>query len=465
MQSRCALLSLYVVLAPFFLYADRLPAAPDGALQPTEVLRLIEQARIGIFQIAAPSVVILGVELAQNSIEAETETDSVPKRPTKLEPLRSEGSGFVVRSNGVLVTNLHVVAQARRIVVRFKDGRRLDARILGSDERTDIAVLQVDASNLVALPFADSDAAAVGQFVCAIGVPFGQEWSFTSGLLSGKGRSRLLAPKSLLPLYEDYLQTDAVINPGHSGGPLLDSAGHVLGMNTLIARVEHGLAFAVPSNLLQQTVAQILETGKVTRPWLGIRAETLGETVALRERLAGAQSGVVVLAIEMDGPAFKTDLRPADVIQALDGAPVNSALELQRALFERKTGQTVTADIWRQGVRKAIKITLAQLPEAPQTVVEPERNSRTQETVPDKVGLTLKELKGRGVRVEAVAEGSQAAKADLQLQDIITEVEGRSIHTVAECMSALRSGSGRGTGTGVLIQVERMGRRTFVLWR
>ena len=256
-----------------------------------------------------------------------------------------------------------------------------------------------------------------------------------------------------------------MINPGHSGGPLLDSAGHLLGMNTLIARVEHGLAFAVPSNLLQQTVAQILETGRVTRPWLGIRAETLGETVALRERLAGAQSGVVVLAIEMDGPAFKTDLRPADVIQALDGTPVNSALELQRALFERKTGQTVRADIWRHGVRKAIKITLTQLPEAPQTVVEPERNSRTQEAVPDKIGLTLKDLKGRGVRVEAVAEGSQAAKADLQLQDIITEVEGRSIHTVAECMSALRSGSGRGTGASVLIQVERMGRRTFVLWR
>jgi len=315
------------------------------------------------------------------------------------------------------------------------------------------------------LPFADSDAAAVGQFVCAIGVPFGQEWSFTSGLLSGKGRSRLLAPKSLLPLYEDYLQTDAVINPGHSGGPLLDGAGHVLGMNTLIARVEHGLAFAVPSNLLQQTVAQILETGKATRPWLGIRAETLGETVVLRERLAEAQSGVVVLAIEMDGPAFKTDLRPADVIQALDGTPVNSALELQRALFERKTGQTVRVDIWRQGVRKVLKITLAQLPEAPQTVLEPERNQCTQETVPDKVGLTLKELKGRGVRVEAVAEGSQAAKADLQLQDIITEVEGRPVHTVAECISALRSGSGRSAGTGVLVQVERMGRRTFVLWR
>ncbi len=465
MQPRCAHLTFHFLLTAFFSCAARLCAASSDTLQPSDVLRLVEQARIDIFQKAAPSVVILEVELAQDSAEAEAEPDPTSKRQTKLEPLRSEGSGFVVRSNGVLVTNLHVVAQARRIVVKFKDGRRLEARILGTDERTDIAVLQVDATNLTPLPFADSDAAAVGQFVCAIGVPFGQEWSFTSGLLSGKGRSRLLSPKSLLPLYEDYLQTDAVINPGHSGGPLLDSAAHVLGMNTLIVRVEHGLAFAVPSNLLQQTVAQILETGKVARPWLGIRAETLGESAALRERLAGAQSGVVVLAVEMDGPAFKTDMRPADVIQALDGRPVNSALELQRALFKRKTGQTVRVDIWRQGVRKVIQIALAQLPEAPQTILEPEQNQRTQETVPDKIGLTLKELKGRGVRVEGVAEGSQAAKAELQTQDIITEVEGRPVRTVAECMSALRTGARRGVGNGLLVQVERMGRRTFVLWR
>ena len=439
-------------------------AEPPAPLQPIDALNLIEQARIEIFKNASPSVVILEVELAPDAADAEPDAEP-SKRLGKTDPVRSEGSGFVVRSNGVLLTNLHVVAQAQRIGVRFKDGRRMEARLLGSDERTDVAVLRVEAQGLPELQFANSDAAMVGQFVCAIGVPFGQEWSFTSGLLSGKGRSRLLSPKSPLPLYEDYLQTDAVINPGHSGGPLLDSAGRVLGMNTLIARAEHGLAFAVPSNLLQQTVNQILETGRVTRPWLGIRAETLGETSALRERLADAKSGVVVLAIEADGPAFKTDLRPADVIRAVDGKPVQSALELQRALFERQAGQTVRLDIWRQGVQKAVRIELTQLPETPQILSDTEHPLRLKDSPSDKLGVTLKEVKGRGVRVESIAEGSRAAKLEFQPQDIITEIDGRPVRSAGECLGTLRSATARAGEGGLLVQIERQGRRTFILWR
>ena len=464
MQTRCAPLFFNALLAASALAPGHARAEPAPAMQPVDALRLIEEARIEIFKKASPAVVVLEVELAPDA--AETDLDAEPsKRPGKTGTVRSEGSGFIVRSDGVLLTNLHVIAQAQRVGVRFKDGRRMEARMVGSDERTDVAVLRVEASGLPELQFADSDAARVGQFVCAIGVPFGQEWSFTSGLLSGKGRSRLLAPKSPLPLYEDYLQTDAVINPGHSGGPLLDSAGRVLGMNTLIARAEHGLAFAVPSNLLQQTVAQILETGRVSRPWLGIRAETLGETSALRERLADAKSGVVVLAIEADGPAFKTDLRPADVIRAVDGKPVQSALELQRALFERKAGQTVRLDIWRQGVQKTVRIELTQLPETPQILSETERAFPPKEAAADKMGLTLKDLKGRGVRVETVLEGSRAAKLEFQPQDIITEIEGRPMRSAAECLSTLRSGTARAAEGGLLVQIERQGRRTFIVWR
>ncbi len=464
MQIRCAQLFFYALIALAALSHGLVRAETPAPLQPIDALKLIEQARIDIFKNAAPSVVILEVELAPDAADAEPDAEPL-KRPGKTDPVRSEGSGFVVRSNGVLLTNLHVVAQAKRIGVRFKDGRRMEARMLGSDERTDVAVLRVEAQGLTELQFADSDAALIGQFVCAIGVPFGQEWSFTSGLLSGKGRSRLLSPKSPLPLYEDYLQTDAVINPGHSGGPLLDSAGRVLGMNTLIARAEHGLAFAVPSNLLQQTVGQILETGRVTRPWLGIRAETLGETSALRERLADAKSGVVVLAIEADGPAFKTDLRPADVIRAVDGKPVQSALELQRALFERQAGQTVRLDIWRQGVQKAVRIELTQLPETPQILSEADHAPRSKDMPSDKLGMTLKEVKGRGVRVETVVEGSRAAKLEFLPQDIITEIEGRPVRSAGECLGTLRSAAARAGEGGLLIQIERQGRRTFILWR
>jgi len=444
-----------------------LKTAGAGSPEPLEVLRLMEQARVEIFEKGAPSVVILEVELQQDAFDPESESaDPGGRRKPGAEtrpPVRSEGSGFVVRKNGVVVTNLHVVAQARRILVRLRDGRRLEGRLAGSDERTDVAVVQVEASDLPVLEFADSDAANVGQFVCAIGVPFGQEWSFTSGMLSGKGRTRLLAPTSPVPLYEDYLQTDAVINPGHSGGPLLDSHGRVLGMNTLIARMDRGLAFAVPSNLLQQTISQILESGRVSRPWLGIRAETLGETAALKERLGGAGAGAVVLAIEADGPAFRTDLRPADVIQSVDGKTITTALELQRELFERKAGQLVRLVVWRQGSRKAVTIQLAELPEAPRPVFEAERSARPASGGQERFGLTLHELKGRGLRVEAVAEGSVAARGELQAQDLITEVEHRQVRSVAECLAAIRSALGRGGSGGALLQVERKGKRIFVL--
>jgi serine protease Do len=426
-----------------------------------EVARLLEQSQREVFEKAASAVVVLEAEISPEGEEGADPAggDAAAKRAS-----RSEGSGFVVREDGVVVTNQHVVSKAHRIVVRFRDGRRLDASVLGIDERTDLAVLQVQARQLSVLEFADSDAAGVGQFVYAIGIPFGQEWSFTAGLLSGKGRTRLLAPSSLLPLVEDYLQTDALINPGHSGGPLLDRQGRVLGMNTLITRTEKGLAFAVPSNLLRQTVSQILKEGKVSRPWLGIRVETLGETPVLGERLAAAGRGVVVLALEADGPAFRTDLRPADVIQSVDAKAVGSALDLQRALSARKAGQSVRIGIWRMGSQKTVNIPLAELPPTPQLVVDSSRPQRGSVSNQDRFGLKLKEIKGHGVRVEGVEAASPSARAGVVPEDLLTEVENRPVRTVADCLTALRAGMAR-SPAGVLVQLERQGLRTFVLLR
>ena len=223
------------------------------------------------------------------------------------------------------------------------------------------------------------------------------------------------------------------------------------------------MAFAVPSNLLQQTIQQIVEAGKVSRPWLGIRAETLGDSPALKERLAGAVVGVVVLAVEADGPAFKTDLRPADVIQSLDGKPVGSALELQRHLFHLKAGQAVRVVVWRQGVSKSLLINLAELPAIPQTVVETEHRTKIAPSTHEQFGLVLKETKGRGVRVDTVVDGSIAFHADLQPQDIITEVENRPVRSPLDCLNAIRGALGKSGTGGALLQLERGGRRTFVL--
>lgn len=462
------------IATPVWLACAALASAQgDSSLQAPaarEIVQALEANRVAVFEKSAPAVVILEVELLQDSVELDAEAidpNASPKRPSRADvrkPIRSEGSGFIVRSNGVIATNFHVVNQARRITVRLRDGRRIEGRVLGADERTDIAIVKVEAENLPFLEFANSDSAKIGQFVYAIGVPFGQEWSFTSGMLSGKGRSRLLGPASSVPLFEDYLQTDAFINPGHSGGPLLNCEGRVLGMNTLIARAERGLAFAVPSNLLVQTIQQIVEAGKVSRPWLGIRVETLGDSAALQERLGAAKTGVIVLAVEADGPAFRTDLRPADVIQTVNEKNVASALELQRELFERKAGTQVTLGVWRQGVVKNIPVKLAELPEAPRPVPELEKNAPAYAAGPEKFGLTLREIKGRGVRVEAIAGDSAAAHSDLQEHDIITEVEWRQVRSAADCIAAIKLAEGRNSG-GALLQVERQGRRTFVLWR
>jgi S1-C subfamily serine protease len=172
---------------------------------------------------------------------------------------------------------------------------------------------------------------------------------------------------------------------------------------------------------------------------------------------------VVVLAVEADGPAFRTDLRPADVIQNLNGKPVASALDLQRRLFEMKTGQSVRLGIWRQGSVKSLSIPLAELPSAPQVVLDADHGPRSASTGQDRFGLTLREIKGRGLKVESLAEGSVAGRSDLQRFDIITEVENHPVRTLAECIGALRSAFGR-SGTGVaLLQIEREGRRTFIL--
>src|ERR1700751_2554231 len=188
------------------------------------------------------------------------------------QPDQSEGSGFIVRSDGYILTNNHVIDGADRIQVKFKDGRVLAAKVIGFDDRTDIAVIKVEASNLPIVELGNSDEVKVGQLVCAIGAPYKFEYTFTTGVVSAKGRNELLADK-----YEDYIQTDAAINPGNSGGPLCDIDSKVIGMNTLINGLNRGLGFAISSNLAKQVSDQLINDGRIIRPWLGIIIESLTE--------------------------------------------------------------------------------------------------------------------------------------------------------------------------------------------
>jgi serine protease Do len=430
-----------------------------------------EQGAVALFKRAAPAVVILEVEMRSERARSDEVTDDltapprrgVPEADSRAQTLRSEGSGFIVRADGVILTNHHVISRAHSVTVRLSDNRRFPGEVVGSDERSDIAVVRVAARDLPVLEFADGVAAQIGQSVYAIGVPFGQEWSFSAGILSGKNRSRLLGPTSETPLFEDYLQTDAFINAGHSGGPLLDSEGRVLGMNTLIARVERGLAFAIPAYFLQSTLDQILAEGRVRRPWIGVRVETLGESAGLQQCLAGAESGAVVLSIESEGPAFKSELRPGDVVQFVDGIRISSSAEMQRELFSKKVGTPVVFGVWRMGATKKISISPQQFPVQEEQRAQSAPRAAQEETSLERLGMVLKAAKSRGVRVESVDANSPADRSQIFAGDLITEIESKPVHSVADCMSAIGASVGRNPAIGILLQVERQGRRVFVL--
>src|SRR6478736_2257126 len=342
---------------------------PAAAESGKDVFHALNNAFAKVFEIVAPSVVIIEVSKKNDGNEGFNfddlffqgqPDDNSPRRgPRSLQPIQSEGSGFIVRSDGYIITNFHVVEGADHVDVKLKDGREFPAKVVGTDEKTDIAVIKIDAKDLPVVQMGDSDAVRVGQFAFAIGAPFKLDYTFTYGVISGKGRSKLLGGGSSI---SDFLQTDASINPGNSGGPLCDIDGKVVGMNTLINGLNRGLGFAIPSNLTNEIGLQLISGHKIMRPWLGIRIESLGDDPAIRDLFKGLEKGVVVRTIEADAPANKSDLRPFDVITQVDGAPVSTDTQLQHEILKKKVGQSVELTVWRKGQTVKIPVTTGELP-------------------------------------------------------------------------------------------------------
>jgi serine protease Do len=380
------------------------------------------------------------------------------------QPDQSEGSGFIVRSDGYILTNNHVIEGADKIQVKLKDGRVLSARLIGADDRTDVAVIKIDGTNnLPVVDVADSDQVKVGQLVCAIGTPYKFEYTFTTGVVSAKGRNELLADK-----YEDYIQTDAAINPGNSGGPLCDIDGKVIGMNTLIHGLNRGLGFAISSNLFKQVSDQLISTGKIVRPWLGIIIESLnGENRG--DLFKGVDKGIVIRTVQADTPAAKSDLRPADVITEVDGVAVGSARELQREILKKKVGDQVNLGIWRNGKRLVVPVRTEELPVEPNRLAgaqptptqAPVANTsfglQLQEVTPDlKRDLGLKT--DSGLVVVAVAPNSPAAIADIQPGDVITEVGKTPVSSLDMLQKALGDQKNK---SNLLLLLDRRGIKTY----
>ncbi len=422
------------------------------------LIRELDNAFVRVYEKVAPSVVVIEADKSAQDGVAEDGPDlSSPDLgrtfhlPDAL--THSEASGFIVRKEGYILTNDHAVAGAERIQVRLKDGRILSGRVVGADNKTDIAVVKIEAPNLTAVEFGDSDALRVGQMVGAIGVPFNMDFSFTVGWVSAKGRSQL-TPDTM---YEDYIQTNAFINPGNSGSPLFDLDGKVVGMNTLInGSVARGLSFAIPSNLCRDVETEIIATGKVVHPWLGITIIDLQKDALLQDHIKGVESGVVVQTIESDTPAYRSDLRPADVITQVDGVAVATGRDLQQQILKKKVGQSVELSVWREGKAMKIALTTAGLPS------DLKRVSNTAPPAPaaPSIGLQLQDASPAGAMVTDVAPDSVAASTDIQRQDVITEIDGKPVANAAACKAMLAA---RDPKKAALLLIDRKGQKRYAV--
>src|SRR5438046_6169860 len=374
---------------------------PAAAESGKDVVHALNNAFAKVFEIVAPSVVIIEVSKKNDGNEGFNfddlffqgqPDDNSPRRgPRNLQPIQSEGSGFIVRPDGYIFTNFHVVEGAEHVDVKLKDGREFPAKVVGTDEKSDIAVIKIGAKDLPVVQLGDSDVVRVGQFAFAIGAPFKLDYTFTYGVVSGKGRNKLLATGGYS--VSDYLQTDASINPGNSGGPLCDIDGKVIGMNTLINGMNRGLGFAVPANMANEIGAELIAGHKIVRPWLGIRIETLGDDSSIRDLLKGADKGVVVRTVEADAPAYKSNLRPFDVITQVDGTPVETDSQLQHEILKKKIGQNVELTVWRKGQTINVPVKTGELPnEITRASNEPIQPAQPKEEDTGKFGLQVQEL-------------------------------------------------------------------------
>ena len=474
----CAAISTSFAAQPEVVPTPTVPAAAAEAGK--DVVHQLNNAFAKVFEIVAPSVVIIEISKKNDGSESSPFDDlffqgppdenNQRRNPNGSRPIQSEGSGFIVRPDGYIFTNFHVVEGADKIEVKLRDGREFPARVAGTDEKTDIAVIKIDAKDLPIIQLGNSDDVRVGQFAFAIGAPFKLDYTFTYGVVSGKGRNKLLASNGYS--ISDYLQTDASINPGNSGGPLCDIDGKVIGMNTLINGMNRGLGFAIPINMAKEIGAELIAGHKIVRPWLGIRIETLGDDPSIRDLFKGADKGVVVRTIEADAPAYKSDLRPFDVITQVDGTSVDTDSQLQHEILKKKIGQNVELTIWRKGQTLKVPVKTGELPNE----IARASNERIQPGQPKqedagKLGLQVQELTKevaerlhlsvqQGVIVTDVADNSLAAQQDIQREDIITEVDGKPVTNVQSFREALTKADPK---RGVLLYLDRKGSKTFAV--
>jgi serine protease Do len=420
-KSAVALASLALGLGGV-AYGVRAHADTRELTQAQAEARRLSDAFVAVSEKASPFVVRIDV-VAKGDAPAQAFPFPFGAQESPIQ--RGNGSGVVFTSDGAILTNNHVVEHAIDISVVFRDGRVLPARLVGRDPGTDLAVIKVDANGLTPARFADSNVARVGEWVVAIGAPFGLSYTVTTGVLSAKDRGGIG-----MNLIEDYLQTDASINPGNSGGPLCTLTGDVLGINTMIIGKASGIGFAVPSNLAQKVATQLLKNGYVQRAHLGVGIQDLTADLAAALQVQ-PPSGALVTNVGEGSPAALANLRAGDVIVEVGGRGVRDSHELMREVIAHDVGESVDVAYVRGGKRAATKATLTARPEPVVTVPNGGGAGGS-----GSMGLALRDLNPREAAqiglaakpiaiVTAVMPGSPADKAAVQPGDVIVEVDGQ----------------------------------------
>lgn len=432
--------------------ADATPSVPPATEQRAIAsAQELGQAFTAVAERVSPSVVSVRVQ-ARLPVGANGAMPFGPFGPAPPDDgfAHGNGSGLVIRPDGYILTNNHVIQHAVRIQVQLQDGRRYDAQVVGTDPATDLAVLRIPARDLPALTFADSRSVRPGQWAIAIGSPFGLDYSVTTGVVSSVGRGGLGMNE-----IEDYIQTDASINPGNSGGPLVDLDGRVIGVNTMIVGRGTGIGFAVSAELARRVTTQILTHGEVRRPWIGVAFQELTPELASAFSLGDrARGGALIADVVPEGPAARAGLRPGDVVVSVDGQPVQEGRDLLRAVLDRDIGARVRVEVVRSGRRQPLVLTTAARPDDGQTPPSPAPAPAPARSPTE--GLSLAPLTPAqrtqvgtpGALVTDVAPGSEADRAGLRRGDVIVEADGREVRAPDQVASAVQNGR-------VLLRVRR----------
>lgn len=435
--------------------AGALPIAVDGQVLPS-LAPMLERATPAVVNIAARGMVALRPDPFFSDPFFQR-FFNIPLQRRQRE-IRSVGSGVIIdAARGLVVTNHHVIADTKQIAVTLRDGRTLDAKLVGSDPATDLAVLQVPPKRLSELPFADSDALRVGDFVVAIGNPFGLGQTVTSGIVSALGRGGLGFGN-----YENFIQTDAAINSGNSGGALVNLRGELIGINSQIVSRggggSIGIGFAIPTNMVRDIVAQLVEHGAVRRGLLGVASQDLTVELARAFGLSAQRGGALIVEIQPASPAESAGLQPGDIVIRVNERPIRRSQELTNALGVLRVGDAVSLDILRDGRERTISTKIVERA-SPQAIAAASLEQRLSGArFADFSRAQPQSTDDEGVIVLGVEPGSAAWRYGLRKGDIVVAVNRNPVRNLAQFKQAVSS-----SGPALMLKTLRGRGSVFIL--